>query len=238
MTFWQWLNGNWVKILGSIGGLKDALIAAIAGGMFVGLVEEETIKWLAIAGFFLNAWLVQVGNRNTTQERVADAKVEVAKAMETAMHTPPPKSGGFARLGVLLLIGLLGLGSLSFVSGCVGTREAYSVARQSPSDDRFANTAYVVTEHYAAVVHEAADLREAPGTPQAAIDAMREADTIVKAIIKGDPNKDVPSLQSLVDKYQRLRTAETEADLQAALNDAIRELSNFSRAVKAARGRS
>lgn len=237
MTFWQWLNGNWVKILGSIGGLKDALIAAIAGGMFVGLVEEETIKWLAIAGFFLNAWLVQVGNRNTTQEKVAESRMEVAKAMETAMHTPPPKSSGFARLGMLVLVGILGLGSLSFVSGCVNTREAYSVASESPSDERFANTIYVVTEHYAAILNEAANLREAPGTPESLIDAMREADWTVKAIIMGDPNKDVPGLQNLLRTHQAIRSAKTEAELQTAIDDAIRALSHFSKAVKAARGR-
>lgn len=89
MTFWQWLNGNWVKTLSSIGALNSALIAATAGGMFLGLVEDTTIKWLAIFGFFMNAFLVSVGQRNTTQEKVADAKVEVAKAMETAILATP-----------------------------------------------------------------------------------------------------------------------------------------------------
>jgi hypothetical protein len=89
MTFWQWLNGNWVKILSSIGALNSALIAATAAGMFAGLVEDTTIKWLAILGFFMNAWLVSVGYRNTTEEKVADAKVEVAKAMETAILSTP-----------------------------------------------------------------------------------------------------------------------------------------------------
>jgi len=91
MTFWQWLNGNWVKTLSSIGALNSALIAATAGGMFLGLVEDTTIKWLAIFGFFMNAFLVSVGHRNTTQEKVADAKVEVAQAMETAIKSTPPQ---------------------------------------------------------------------------------------------------------------------------------------------------
>ena len=151
------------------------MIAATAGGMFTGLIEESTIKWLAIFGFFMNAFLVSIGNRNTTAEKVAEAKIEVARAMETAIVATPPtptKQRGFARLGVLLLFAVLSFASLSFVSGCQHTREAYAVASQS--DDRLNNTVYVVTEHYAAVVHEAADLREKPGTPQEVIDNLRE----------------------------------------------------------------
>lgn len=90
MTFWQWLNDNWVKTLSSIGALNSALIAATAGGMFIGLLPDTSIKWLAILGFFMNAWLVSVGHRNTTEEKVAGAKVEVAKAMETALNSTPP----------------------------------------------------------------------------------------------------------------------------------------------------
>jgi hypothetical protein len=89
MTFWQWLNDNWVKTFSSIGALNSALIAATAGGMFTGLISDEAIKWLAILGFFMNAWLVSVGGRNTTEQKVAAAKVEVAKAMETAINSTP-----------------------------------------------------------------------------------------------------------------------------------------------------
>lgn len=237
MTFWQWLNGNWVKILGSIGALNSALIAATAAGMFIGLVEEATIKWLAIFGFFMNAWLVSVGYRNTTQEKVADAKAEVARAMETAITSTPPKQGGHAVLDFLKAVVCIGLlfvavGAPIAMQGCAGTKQAYSEARGNLYD-----TAYVVAEHYAALVKEAADLREQPGTPQSAIAAMQATDRIVKPIILGDPARDLPGLQSLADTYQAVRDAKTEADLQEAINRAVRELSNFSKAVKAARGR-
>lgn len=89
MTFWQLLNSNWVKLLSSLGALNSALIAATAGGMFEGLVAATTIKWLAITGFFMNAWLISVGYRNTTAERVAEAKVEVAKALDSAIKSTP-----------------------------------------------------------------------------------------------------------------------------------------------------
>lgn len=236
MTFWQWLNGNWVKVLGSIGALNSALIAATAGGMFAGLVEETTIKWLAIVGFFMNAWLVSVGYRNTTQEKVADAKAEVANAMQTAIQaTPgtPPKQGGFARVIILFFLSMCaGAMCAAIVTGCAGTKAAYSEA-----SDYLPDTAYVVAEHYAALVKEAADLRQQPGTPQSAIAAMQAADRIVKPFILGDPSLNLPGLQTLAETYQAVKDAKTEADLQEAINRAVRELSNFSKAVKAARGR-
>lgn len=243
MTFWDWLNGNWVKILGSLGALDSALIAAMHSGMFKGLVEDSTIAWLGIIGFFLNALLVNLGYRNTTQEKVADAKVEVARAMETAITaTPstPPKQGGFAALSFLKFVGCLFLLFVAFgapivMQGCVGTRQAYSVAHESKD---LGNMAYVVTEHYAAVLKEAADIRQTPGTPQAAIDALRAADLAVRPFIVGDSSRQppLPSLQSLSDTYRAMRDAKTEEELQTAINNAVRELTNFSRAVKAARG--
>lgn len=92
MTFWKFINDNWVKTLSALGAMNSALIAATAGGMFEGLIEAGTIKWLAIIGFFMNSWLISVGYRNTTEQKVADAKVEVAKAMETAIKAEVPPS--------------------------------------------------------------------------------------------------------------------------------------------------
>lgn len=91
MTFWQWLNENWVKFVSTLGALNSALIAAVAAGMFMGLISDEAIKWLAIFGFFMNVFLVSIGYRNTTEQKVAAAKIEVAKAIDTAIKTPPPK---------------------------------------------------------------------------------------------------------------------------------------------------
>lgn len=84
MTFWMWLNSNWVKVLSSIGAVNSALISATASGMFDGLLAPNSIKWLALGGFFLNAWLIGVGFNNSTKERVA-------AAMETALKSTPPK---------------------------------------------------------------------------------------------------------------------------------------------------
>ena len=86
MTFWQWLTNNWVKALSTLGALNSALITATASGMFDGLLAPQSVKWLALIGFFMNAWLIGVGFNNSTKERVA-------AAMETALKsTPPPET--------------------------------------------------------------------------------------------------------------------------------------------------
>lgn len=85
MTFWQWLNDNWVKTLSSIGALNSALITATASGMFDGLLSPALVKWLALGGFFMNAWLIGVGFNNSTKEKVA-------AAMETAIRSTPPET--------------------------------------------------------------------------------------------------------------------------------------------------
>lgn len=229
MTFWQWLNSNWVKTLSSAGALNSALIAATAGGMFTGLVEDTTIKWLAILGFFMNAFLVSVGQRNTTQEKVADAKAQVAKAMETAIASTPGKHDGRALPVVLAFIALVS--SALLIVGCAGTRAAYDVAKGDPSD-----LAYVVTEHYSAVLKEAADIAQQPATPESVKDALKRADLAAKRFVVGDPATDLPSLRALAARWKSVKDAETEADLQEQINAAIRELTNFSKAVKAARG--
>lgn len=92
MTFFDWIRQNWVKVLSSIGALNSALIAATAGGMFDGLISASVIKWLAILGFFMNSWLISVGYRNTTEQKVADAKVEVAKTVQAAINATPSET--------------------------------------------------------------------------------------------------------------------------------------------------
>lgn len=82
MTFFDWLQSNRVKTLGSLGALNSALITATASGMFNGLLAESAVKWLALGGFFLNAWLVGVGFNNTTKEKLA-------AAMEAAIKSTP-----------------------------------------------------------------------------------------------------------------------------------------------------
>lgn len=109
----------------------------------------------------------------------------------------------------------------AMVAGCAGTKAAYSAATS------ISDTAFVVTEHYAAVVKEAAQLAQNPATPASAIDSMRTADQVAKPMVL--------ALRSLAEAYDAAQSAENEVALQEALNRAVVALSDLIRAVKGAR---
>src|SRR5687767_10359580 len=86
-------------------------------------------------------------------------------AMVKAGDIPPSPTGpgtqrGFFRAALLACVALASAGvALVSMSGCAGTKAAYGAADSLP------DTAYVVAEHYAAVVKEAADIAQSPSTP-------------------------------------------------------------------------
>lgn len=148
--------------------------------------------------------------------------------IRTSIRRQPQQAG---RASALLLIGvsIVAAAALLFVGGCASTVTAYRTAKTLP------DTAYVVTEHYAALVKEAADIAENPATPQSVKTKLQEIDRIVRAFVLGDEATNRPSLETLSKRYQEVRTAQNETDLQNAINAAVRELSNFINAVKSAR---
>ena len=192
------------------GGTIDALFGGIAAAVAI---------WTIITRLFKPAPNI------TTQAQAREGEL-VARGI-----IPPQR--GFARVGALGLVAAAGAMAMLVMSGCAGTQSAYRAAQGSLPD-----TAYVVAEHYSAVLREAADIAALPGTPAAVKQALQQADRTVKPFIIGDPATQAPGLQQLVERYQAIGGAQTELELQAAIDDAIRELSNFIRAVKAARSRS
>lgn len=121
-----------------------------------------------------------------------------------------------ALLGAVVVMVLV-----SFVTSCMHTREAY---RAAGSPDEYA---YVLAEHYAALVHEAADLREKATTPPEAIRLMQQADDAARPAVK--------KLRELRDAYLAVHSAQTEEDLQRAINDAVLLVARLIRAVHQAR---
>lgn len=105
------------------------------------------------------------------------------------------------------------------VQGCTGTA-AYREA-ENPAE-----LAYVLAEHYAALVKQAADLRQRPTTPANAIAAMQRADQIAKPIIL--------QLRPLRDAYIATKSAQTEAELQAAADRAVIAIADLVRTINAA----
>lgn len=107
-------------------------------------------------------------------------------------------------------------------TGCASTRAAYDAA------DTLEERAFVATEHYAAVVKQAADLKQLGVLKGAALANAQEAELVARPVVL--------SLGDLVAKYNAARTAETEVDLQRALDDAVRAIADLLRVVKAAAG--
>lgn len=144
------------------------------------------------------------------------------------------KQGGFFRTPLVVLLGLASLGlALVVLPGCQNTKAAYTAARST--DNAIADTAYVVAEHYAAVVREAADLAEASTTPPEVRDALKQADRIVRPLIVGNPDTGAPGVRQLAETYRAVRSAENAEKLQAAVNAAVLELAKLINAVKTAR---
>lgn len=137
------------------------------------------------------------------------------------LHTSIRGAAGIAALA-LVAIGISGM------SSCTGTKEAYKAA------EGLEEQAFVVTEHYAALVKEAADIAVNPATPPEVKAALQAADREAKPFIIGNPETGQPGLRELAQAYENAKNAETQAALQAALLSATRSLAGFVRAVKAA----
>lgn len=135
--------------------------------------------------------------------------------------TPPgEKQGGFARPLQLFFLAVLATFAAGLVVGCAGTRSAYQAA------DTAEEYAYVVTEHYAAVLAQAVALRANPAVPRDAIAAIQRADLKVAPAIL--------ALAPLRQALKAVKSAENEAALQAAVDAAVRALAELVREVKAA----
>lgn len=126
----------------------------------------------------------------------------------------------YAPFAAVLLVAAVALST-----GCAGTKAAYQEA-QTPEE-----YAYVVTEHYAALVKQAADLAAAPTTPASVKDALKRADMAAHDVIIGGPGS--PGLKALVDNYNAIKNAQTQEALQAAVDDAVLKLADLLRAIKA-----
>lgn len=128
-----------------------------------------------------------------------------------------------------LFVPLLLAAVATLAAGCAGTKAAYSEAQ---SLDEYA---FVLTEHYSALVREAADLKEKPTTPAAAVKAMQDADTAAHLVVVGSAQS--PGLAELAQKFAAVKSASSEAELQAAVDAAVLRIADLVRAVKAARAK-
>lgn len=171
-----------------------------------------------------------------TNVAVEATKEAVARGDLTSVPVPPPaKQGGFLRLSLTGVLAAVAFAALVGVplAACTGTKAAYTAARTRP-ETVLPDTAYVVAEQYRAALKEAADLKESGRLPAEYVARLQKADDAVRPLVIGDPPH--KGLRQLSEAFQAVRTAQTEADLQRAVDDAVLALADFLRAVEAARG--
>jgi hypothetical protein len=111
--------------------------------------------------------------------------------------------------------------TLPFLSGCPGTLSAYRAAESL--DD----TAFVVAEHYAALVKEGNALRESGALTGSALTRAQDLEARARPIVL--------RLQQVSSAYEAVKSAENEAALSMAIDEAARVLSEFIDAIKPAR---
>lgn len=124
----------------------------------------------------------------------------------------------FARTLGLIAFGLSAVGTVAMIAGCAGTKAAYQAA-QSPED-----YAYVVTEHYASVLHELAAAKQAGKLTGSALATVQKADDRVNpAIIK---------LRSAAELYTQTKDAKDAVALQQAIDQAVPLLADLIKLMK------
>lgn len=210
-------------------------IVLVVAGLFGAKTTAEELDPLfgvVFAGFggLVAIWTIWTRLRkpapNMTQ---AAANTEARLVAEGKI---PSRQGGFFRPGAAVLAFVLAAFvaiTCAGVSGCAGTKAAYKAA------DSVSDTAYVVAEHYAAVVHEAANLAALPTTPAEVKEALKVADARVKPLIVGNPDTGAPGVRQLAERYAAVKNAENAEALQRAVDAAVLELAKLINAVKAAR---
>lgn len=202
------------------------VLLPIGGGVVAGIAHLVGVDATILANYSSdpNAWETVITG---IMSGLAAVGVHQIKRQGDKAPAAGSAQRGFARPGALVLVLAAAGMALAGIAGCTGTRAAYKAA-ETPDE-----YAFVLTEHYAALRHEAANLAEKPTTPNSAMQALRRADLAAYAVVVGQDG--APGLPDLAAAYQRVRSAENEAALQEAINAAILRVADFVRAVKAAR---
>lgn len=202
--------------------LRALIIAALAQVVvFFGLSDTVTSdqiaanvdKVLDVISLLATAWVAHA-RINRANPPITEKSAAKAEATQVQL-----KQGGYST--VLVLVGIFVAASVGVgLVGCVGTTAAYKAA------DTLEDRAYVVTEHYAAIVKQAADLKEQGVLTGSTLVRVQEAETVAHPIVL--------SLGPLVKTFKTAQSAESEVALQKALDDAVMALANLVRLVKAA----
>lgn len=196
---------------------------ATVGSIFAG-IAAATAVWTIITRIFKPA--PNMSNTAATKEADLIRKGEI----------PNPNSvRGFVLpqlLGALLLAASFSVVVVT-VSGCTGTRAAYREA------DTLPDKAYVALEQYFAILKEWKGIVTNPATPADVKEALQAAELKATPVFLGDDEATPPrpSIRKVASLYEATQNAKTATELQTAVNDAVRALTEFAAAVKAARSK-
>lgn len=216
--------------------IRQQVVQMLVAGCALLGIQSEGINWdETVASIFAGvSGAIAVWTFITRLVKPAPNLTQLAADRErelVAEGKAPKRQGGHAATSILLRLAIFAgvIAAAIALAGCGGTVLAYKTAKTLPDQ------AYVISEHYASVVKQAADIAERPGTPESVKEALQAADRAVKPLILGDDQRDLPGLRDLVETYQAMRDANSEDHLQRAINDAVRKLTLFINAVKSAR---
>ena len=167
---------------------------------------------LTFAAIKQSTWVAVVGGT-----LVAFLKDFNAINIRRMISTPTGSVNSSGVVGILaIVIACLAL------SGCAGTRAAYKAA------EGIEETAFVISEHYFALVRELNDLDD----KGALSDSMRSHAQDIVRTTRGP----ILELGNVAQAYKAVRSADNEEALSRALNTAAIALSRLVNVVKSARG--
>lgn len=183
------------------------------------LVVDAVLQVVAIVATGYAAW-ARANRANPPITDTAMRKTEERQSGE--VKEAQQSQGGFAR--PLMLAVLLAASVPVFVGlhGCASTQSAYKEA------DSFTEQVFVVLSHWESLQDEAIRILEAPtGVDPAIAQAIRAADAAGTPVMA--------ELAAAEATWSAVRDAKTEAELQIALDNAVKRLAELLRANK--RGR-
>lgn len=192
------------------------------------IIDSIPPLWIALG--LLWAGYARINLPNPPLSKKAVKRSHEMLAQQTDTPSPPGKESGFVRPLFLACLMVLMMPAVLVSSGCVGTGSAYRAA-ETP-DER----AYVIAEHYASLVKEAANLKETRTVPDELIEAMQRAEFAARPLILGSSDGSTPGLRQLSDAYKSLHDAKSEAELRQAIDLAALRIADLVRAVQSARG--
>lgn len=227
---------GFVGVVGSLFGLDEAVFNASAGRVlesFLTLITAVGIGWAWYARTKLPNPPLSEAAVTKTADLLATQRYEAAvKAGGTGNSSASvgggSTQGGFTRLSVSIALALMlviGLG----VAACGGTMGAYKEARNDgTAAEIVGDTAYVIAEHYGSLVREAGNLRQSGALTGKNLELVQDAEIAARPYFQ--------SLRTLSAAFAALPNAKTQAELQAATDNAVTELAKLTRIFNQARG--